>query len=108
MPLVACHECGKQISSTATACPACGARMRAEPVHVEKTARSIKLHVLAGQMITAAGFIWLLYAGSHVPEDYADDPAGIPGHPFLLPGILILIGFVVWGSGDWRRWWRHG
>jgi hypothetical protein len=30
MPLITCHECSKEISTTATACPHCGAPRQAE------------------------------------------------------------------------------
>lgn len=54
MTMKACHECGAQVSTQASACPSCGAPVRTRMSAVRKIGRAIWL--------TAAGLVIVLTA----------------------------------------------
>jgi len=60
MALIKCKECGHQVSDTAMACPACGARISGDPVPVQGGGSSPVRVVRAGfkwEVIGAVGVI---------------------------------------------------
>ena len=58
MAVVKCRECGKEISSSATACPNCGCRTKNATLEVEKIALQKRWYVGAG--LTGAGILLLI------------------------------------------------
>lgn len=77
MPLIRCYDCGKEISSLAIACPACGAPpqlstvppplpARAQPVAAKPTQRA-NLPSWFGVLIIGAILLLLLWGATHRP-----------------------------------------
>ncbi|MDO9100063.1 MAG: hypothetical protein Q7V53_04870, partial [Caldisericota bacterium] len=64
MALVSCHECNKELSSEAAACPHCGAPARATAPPGQKTNKNIVRYVWAALAVT----IVVIYANSNTPE----------------------------------------
>ena len=72
MTLIACHECKAEVSSTATACPSCGARMKR---------RSGLVAGILGGLVLAGVLIVVLYKRPEAPpsrthEQIAAERAG--------------------------------
>jgi ribosomal protein L40E len=55
MSLQACHECGKDVSSEATACPHCGAKVKASKVVNEKKPAGKLAYIVLG--LLAVGLV---------------------------------------------------
>lgn len=61
MALVACHECGKEVSTEAHACPRCGAPIKADRSRTKVSARiEIKNPQLWLLVVIAGVVIWIL------------------------------------------------
>lgn len=99
MALIACNECGRQISNRATACPHCGA-LASTPQVIEQTAKRWKLLQLIGAVICIASFIGIvLLCGGANPDKY--------GAVLAVNYVLFGIGFLVAVVGRAGAWWYH-
>ena len=96
MPLIACPDCGRQVSDQATACPSC-ARPLGGATLVEQTARKWKLIQAAGVVLMLAGLAWVFWP-RHTPTQ-ADSTVGIA---ILGAGIGATV------VGRVGAWWKHG
>jgi predicted metal-binding protein len=96
--LIACTECGYQVSDKAASCPQCGAPVSsraAEPVvTTQLTAKKFKLQELLAVAAIIAGVVIVIVA---------DGQAGR-----LIGGALALAGFVLYISARIRAWWNSG
>ena len=101
MALIDCTECGKQVSSTAAACPGCGAPIT-EIRHVaaagapvattQTTSKKLKKELLYSGFAILVGVIWMLFGGES--STWA---------------ILLTVGGVIWAiRTKVRIWWHHG
>jgi len=103
MALVACAECGKDVSTQATSCPHCGAPVSSaavgSPVRtIELTSKRLKLHELFSVLLLLVGLIWTISASQ---SSAGRDGAGV------LPGVLLAAGFVWFVVTRFRIWWHH-
>ena len=65
MALIACHECGNQVSTTAQACPQCGGEIKAQRVSPHPRApvpshRNVSIPLIIGIILMPYVFAWLL------------------------------------------------
>jgi len=91
MALFNCPECGKQISSTAAACPQCGHPVERDGgrVTTQQTAQHIKAIQAIGLVLVGIGIFGL----------YNDHNYGVPAAAI---GVLLYVGARL------AAWWRHG
>lgn len=96
MALLACSECGRQVSSKAAACPACGAPVAAPVlagkqngvgVTTQATGKDLKVHLVLSSM----AFWFGLLSGFVTPLGFA----------------LAFIGMIWYFIARITRWWRH-
>ena len=80
MALIDCYECGKEISSTATACPHCGAPARQQAEQPVQDEGSVK-RVLKGVAWGATGLAALLWFASKAPSGTTPDTTPPPDNP---------------------------
>lgn len=98
MPLVACPDCGKQVSTEAAACPGCGRPMKALPSHrVGAPGRACPYcgaHTV-GKVRGLQGVLEVLMAM-------------VLFAAFIIPGLAyyIYLGSVPYCSGCGRRVWK--
>lgn len=102
MALVACGECGKQVSDTAASCPNCGAPIAgaAEAIasgsHLtttQGTSKRLKLHSLLAAVAISVGVVMMMGADR---ED-----------PSVVGGLLVLGGIIWFITTRARIWWHH-
>jgi hypothetical protein len=108
MALVACADCGTQVSTRATACPKCGAPVGApapastealppdakEVVTTQLTSKALKQQQLFAGLLCVVSVIGMI----------ASDSGG--GKAFWVFGLL---GGLVWFIVTrFRAWWHHG
>lgn len=113
MALIACSECGNQVSIRAAACPSCGAPVASpsmgevigktisvgrvdRPVTIEQTSKSIKVLMLFGALTFLVGLGMAL--------------ANLDGNPAVagLGLLLCILGAIVYFVAKVRRWWVNG
>ena len=103
MALITCPECEHRVSSTATACPNCGApiaqakegRAAGAPLTtVQETSKKLKLQVLVASLAFWIGVVWYFATlnGSKV-DGWAV--------------VLIFVGVGMYLSAKLRIWWHH-
>lgn len=107
MALISCPECNNQVSSTAAACPKCGAPI-AEAVGskaagaplttVQETSKKLKLHIIISSIIFWMGVVWLFVNINAAKQG---------GEPSAIPGLLLFIGVVWYIVTRFRIWWHH-
>jgi len=109
MSLIDCPECKAQVSSTAEACPHCGApiagakegRAAGAPLTtVQETSKKLKLQIIFSAIIFWVGAIWL-FAESNAAKDNATL------EPSVTPPLLILVGLMWYLITRFRIWWHH-
>lgn len=97
MSLIACAECGHQISSRAKACPQCGAPVAADArrgvVTTQQTGKLAKLQQALAVVLMIVGVV--LFAGG-------DTQRAATGGMLMIAGLIWWLGARVWA------WWRHG
>ena len=101
MTLIACPECGTQVSSLAAACPKCAAPIAdastakavgRQVTTTELTSKDVKKQTLAGWALILLGLVMLFYEGN----------ARAMGILVMIAGLAIYIGAKA------RGWWHHG
>lgn len=106
MALIACDECGKQISSNAAACPGCGnpiATATAGPeavvvqdapiITTQETGKGHKVVQLIGGAIVILGVVSCVAAAQPNP---------------LASTLISAVGAVIYLAGRFSAWWSHG
>ncbi len=106
MALISCPECNNQVSSTAAACPRCGAPIAgalearaagASLTTVQETSKRLKLHTLGAVLLIIIGVFWL------IAEINAVDGQGQAG----ISTLLIMAGLIWYFVTRFRIWWHH-
>lgn len=105
--LVKCPDCGRDVSSLASACPGCARPMRADPIQqrhtdtvqtVERTSREWKMHILLASLTVIVGVVWLIAAMT-----------GYCSQEQIGWSMLLLIPGVIWYVlARVGAWWHHG
>jgi len=99
MALIACPECGGQVSTSAATCPACGYPIQA--VTIEATGKKWKSMQLAGGLIMAVGVFGIV--GSCLASMHRSEPtAGLP-----IAATVVALGLVLVAGGRLGAWWHH-
>jgi len=103
MALINCHECGKQVSSTAASCPNCGAPTASkETTTIQMTSKKLKLQYVMARTLTVIGIIWSVLALIIVsPDTETSFLVFIPLIITLLSGICAIVVKI-------KIWWHHG
>jgi len=108
MALVKCGECGARVSSSAAACPHCGAPVAADGraagtalTTTQATSKQLKLHTLISVLAIIVGLVWLLIAASGEDAAKADRTR-------IIPALLLGLGIVGYFVTRVRIWWHHG
>jgi hypothetical protein len=108
MALIQCPECAKSVSTSATACPNCGAPIAvaneakaagAVLVTTQATSKKFKAQQLLSALMIIVGFVWLMTLGSQT------SPSGAQG---VIPVLLLLSGLIWFLVARVRAWWHHG
>ena len=108
MTLINCPECNNQVSSTAEACPHCGAPIvgaeennaAGAPIKtIQETSKKLKLQILISSVIFWVGIVWLFIEVNKTIDSGAA--------PSQIPSFLLLIGMVWYITTRVRIWWHH-
>lgn len=94
MPLIACRECGQQISDLAPACPKCGVPALPSPqgvVTTQATAKNFKGQQLIGGAVLCLGVV-----------------ISIVSEQKLVGAAAIGVGLIWYLVARIRAWWNHG
>lgn len=102
MALIACGECGKQISDKAAACPHCGAPTPSASgtgstkgiVTTQQTSKIFKVFQLIGVLIIIAGVV------ACVGKSPGESTIGSTG--------LSMLGLLIYAGARIGAWWRNG
>lgn len=104
MALIPCPECAREVSSTAAACPGCGAPIaaRSESVAtgtplqtVQETSKRLKSQILIASLMFWAGAIWFFTAGVN------------DGGMVVVSLLLMIAGLAFYIGTKARIWWHH-
>jgi len=106
MALVKCPECGAKVSTTAAACPSCGAPAvllntgngnTCTPTTIQQTSKKLKAHLVISRMLLIIGAAWTLIAwGSSQPSMSQN-----------LSITMLAIGAIWYPMTKLRIWWNH-
>lgn len=104
MALVACPECGHQVSSAANSCPHCGHPLAgAGTANVELTGKRWTKLKLSGCLLLLVGFV--------IPSTFAflatAEGSEPPGLLLAFGGFALLAGADLLGWGFLGAWWHH-
>jgi len=103
MALVKCSECGTQVSTSAAACPKCGAPVGSTGIGtplstIQQTSKRLKVHIIFSSLFFWIGTIWLIASCSAQGEN--PNPSGV--------GItLVMVGVIWFLVTKFRIWWHH-
>src|SRR5437867_10845405 len=84
MALIRCYECGKEISSLATACPSCGAPTRSTivppslPTRARPVSRAKQLFLGTLAVLTGLVFVLVIRGVTHQPNTPSVAPSPTP------------------------------
>ena len=102
MALINCPECKNQVSSTAAACPKCGAPVSGSMgagtplATTQLTSKRLKIQIVYSSLAFWIGVLWLVI--SCLGEEETASP---------LAGILLTIGMIWYIVTKIRIWWHH-
>ena len=108
MALVQCPDCEKQVSTSAVACPHCGApiagaqeaKAAGTPLTTtQSTSKKLKGQKIISVLMIIIGSVWLFTLLSQEP-----DPESGTG----LPMLITLVGVIWFVVVRFRSWWHHG
>lgn len=103
MALITCPECGKEVSDQATACPHCGAPLKAKVVDPEKTAAKIRL--LVGFLIVVLGCAYSMVMMTVLKGMDLEEALDVDSDGVLLAALLPLVaGMAAIPYVAWRKW----
>ncbi len=98
MSLIACAECGRQVSDKAASCPQCGAPILTgkteATVTTQVTSRKFKLHQIIAVMALIVGFVTMIVAETNGGRGFG--------------GALAAAGLVLFIVARARAWWHSG
>tara|TARA_R110002073_G_scaffold44656_4_gene123741 strand:+ start:5811 stop:6134 length:324 start_codon:yes stop_codon:yes gene_type:complete len=106
MALIACPDCGKEVSDRAAACNGCGA-----PIGVDTEARGSGVRTLATTQLTSkslklqsliAGIIFIVGMFMVIGSDPAPDDNGAG-----IGSLLLVVGVLWYIVTRFRIWWHH-
>ena len=112
MALIACPECGKDISTKAETCPHCGAPIGAAPEvnatgtqirTIQETSKRLKTHILISAILFWGGFVWMFLYILSARTD-GDSPSILT---YFVATIMILTGLIWYIVTKARIWWHH-
>ncbi|NLF40280.1 zinc-ribbon domain-containing protein [bacterium] len=111
MALIACPDCGREVSDAATACPQCGRPVQPPaalkpPQVIEQTSKRFKGVQALGCGLMLAGFFVPLIIGIIMSESRTQSNTAMAG--LVVATLLLPVGFVLWIVGRARAWWHHG
>ncbi|HEY4145166.1 hypothetical protein [Pinirhizobacter sp.] len=87
MALIACRDCGENVSDAAPACPHCGRPVAATVI--EQTSKDIKQLKIMGAVVFLVGVVAFVL--------------------LLEPGLYVMAaGLAIYVLASFQRWWRHG
>jgi hypothetical protein len=100
MPLILCHDCGREVSSEAVSCLGCGAPIAAAPVRapvhtIERTSKHLKLQQLLSVTTILVGSGWLVGGGLATWTEA------------LASALVVWAGFLWLWVTKVRMWWHH-
>ncbi len=103
MALIKCTECGNQVSTTATACPKCGAPVGSEGIGTpltttQLTSKRLKVHIIFSALAFWIGLIWGIFGSAADQSNPSPSPVAV---------ILIMVGSVWYIITKIRIWWHH-
>lgn len=108
MALINCPDCNNQVSTSAVACPQCGAPIAeakqaqaagSQLTTTQETSKKLKLHTLISALLVAFGFMFLvLTAGVNKANG---------GEPSVFPAIMMTVGLIWFVVTKFRIWWHH-
>ena len=109
MALIQCGECGNQVSTSAAACPKCGAPVASTAIGtplatIQQTSKRLKLQIIFASLAFWGGLIWAFVMVGKNPE--AARAEEIPPL-FGLAAFLIMFGFFWYLLTKFRIWWHH-
>ena len=108
MALKPCQECGREVSSRASACPACGCPIGSgralgtenAPVTTQRTRKSLKLFsFLFGVTFWLSLFVFIIISS-------AETEPGSENLRFWF--YTMLVSFCGWAFSKMLIWWHHG
>lgn len=100
MALIACPDCGTQVSDSARACPKCARPMAATTI--EQTGKQWKAAQLGFVLLGFSGCIMtLVTAADHSSTGQA--PTGPP-----IGALLFFLGVLGYFGARIGAWWKHG
>jgi len=110
MALIKCPECSKEVSSTAVACPNCGAPIAggqeaqaagAALTTTQQTSKRLKLHYIGASFVFLIGIVWLFTGLSAA----GDNPGVEIDHS--TPAMVTTAGLAWFLITKFRIWWHH-
>lgn len=110
MALINCPDCNNQVSTSAVACPQCGAPIaeyrQSEAAGVsltttQETSKKFKLHSLISLLSIFLGFALSMILMGEPGEKTEPSMMG------LIPGIMIIGGIIWFIVTKFRIWWHH-
>ena len=97
MPLIECPDCHKKISEAAPTCPHCGRPMKGVHTTIEKTAKQLKVLLLACGAILALGLLMAFVGFS--ASSYGLVTTGV---------VVLILGLIGYCGTKIAIWWYHG
>lgn len=115
MGLIHCYECGDKISTSAAACPKCGAPNSGARVGTPLATTQLTSKRLKGHILIAAILFWGGLALSSIPMMlFATDPINANKEPpesimrfSGIGGLCFMVGFIWYIVTKLRIWWHH-
>ena len=103
MAIIACPECAKGISDKAPACPHCGTPIsldiQSESTRlttIQETSKRLKIHIIGAAIFFWGGIAWMILSAKSGSSE-----------PSIIPGFMLLAGFVWYIATKIRIWWHH-
>lgn len=102
MAIMNCYECSNPVSSTAAACPHCGAPIAHTNTTIQKTSKRLKLQYGLASGLFMIAFVWFIVAIVAGAGESDDTKIWI-----TIP-ILMLLASTTWAiTTKLRIWWHH-
>lgn len=108
MALINCPDCNNQVSTSAVACPQCGAPIAearqaqaagSQLTTTQETSKKLKLHTLISVGLIVVGLMVLALSASNARIN--------GGEPSQFPALMIVVGLVWYIATRFRIWWHH-
>src|SRR5262245_7799197 len=112
MALIACSECGRQVSDKAVACPGCGNPLNPSAMALDRSETPVSVETQPGSVVTtqATGrgpkIVQLVGALIMIVGVISCSASG--AEPKVGAAMLMFVGLIVFLAGRFAAWWRHG